>query len=115
MQHARPSFARAVAFAGASRPVVLRARMSPETFRVRRLSTTGAGVVDSRYRGGGIGGAFNSMSDQAGAVYDVSAQEETLPHEEVVSRLKRGALRSTDLVYVDGKWSTLLDSMPFGE
>jgi hypothetical protein len=55
------------------------------------------------------------MSDRAGAVFDVKASEATLNEAQVVDALRRGHLRSTDLVQVDGVWSTLADSMPFGD
>jgi hypothetical protein len=84
-------------------------------YPVRRLSQVGEGVVDSTHYARGAAGLFQSASDRAGAVYDVHAAELTLTHDEIMQQLQRGELRSTDLVQVDGAWSTLLDSAPFGE
>lgn len=78
--------------------------MTAQVFRVRRLTQQGAGVSSS-----------GSMSDRAGAVFDVKASDASLTDEQVVQALRRGQLRSTDLVQVDGVWSTLADSLPFGD
>jgi hypothetical protein len=44
-------------------------------YRVRSLSTVGPGVVDRSDHGHGAAGVFNHMSDQAGAVFEIQAEE----------------------------------------
>jgi hypothetical protein len=84
------------------------------TFKVRSLSTSGPGVTAGSH-GHGAAGAFMAMSDQAGAVYDVNAKEIGLSEEEVAAQLKSGRIKTTDLVEEDGRWTTLADSMSFGD
>lgn len=83
------------------------------TYRVRKLSTVGEAVVDRTFHGRGAAGAFMAASDRAGAVYDVSADELTLSADEVISMLQQGRLASTDLVFADGAWSALAESIYF--
>jgi hypothetical protein len=85
------------------------------SYKVRRLSTVGPGVVDRTYRGRGAAGAFMAMSDQAGAVYDIASNESELFADDIEARLKNGDLKPTDLVLVDGTWTTFADSIPFGD
>lgn len=61
------------------------------------------------------GREYSTLSDHAGAVYDVDADEAVMQQAEVVAALRSGELRSSDLVNIDGVWTTLLDSPPFGE
>lgn len=83
------------------------------TYRVRKLSTVGAGVVDRTYRGRGASAAFMAASERAGAVYEVSANEVRLSADEVMAMLRSGELASTDLVYADGAWGPLAESVYF--
>jgi hypothetical protein len=83
--------------------------------RVRSLSTVGPGVVDSTYRGRGGGGVFMAMSDQAGAVFEVDAQEAELTEDQVIGALKSGQLKTTDLVFEGGRWTTFAESIVFEE
>lgn len=86
----------------------------PTRFRIRSLSQSGPGVTAESPASRGTG-AFMALSDQAGAVYDVSARENSFTEAEVVTLLRQGRLNSGDLVLVDGAWTTLLDSVPFGD
>lgn len=88
--------------------------MSGPIYTVRRLSQVGRGEVQQVQGRGGIGG-IEHASAQAGAVYSIAAEELTLDEEQVIARLRQGWLRSTDLVLVDGRWSSLLDSAPFSD
>lgn len=83
------------------------------TYRVRKLSTVGAGVVDRTSHGRGAPAAFMAASDRAGAVYEVSARELRLSADEVLAMLNDGTLASTDLVFADGTWSALAESVYF--
>ncbi len=84
-------------------------------YKLRRLTQVGPGVVDRTYHGRGAAGAFMAASDQAGAVYDISANDFEMAHDEIETQLKSGMLKPTDLVFVDGTWTTLADSIPFGD
>jgi hypothetical protein len=84
-------------------------------YKVRRLTQVGHGVVDRSTNVRGAPGAFMAMSDQAGAVYDVASTDAELTHEGVLEALKNGQLRPNDLVFADGVWSSLLESMAFGD
>ncbi len=87
-----------------------------QTFSVRRLSTSGQGqAARSSYIGFQGTGAFMALSDRAGAVYDIKAEELTLTHDEIVARFEARRLAANDLVQVDGRWCSFIDSMPFGE
>lgn len=83
------------------------------TYRVRKLSTVGRGVVDRTHHGRGAGAAFMAASDRAGAVYEVDASEATLGADDIIARLQSGDLSSTDLVFADGTWSALSESVYF--
>lgn len=80
------------------------------TYRVRRLTQTGQGVVQMEGRG-----AFAAATAQAGAVYDVAANEFECTEEQVLDGLRRGLLQTTDLVQQDGAWCSLADSIVFGD
>jgi hypothetical protein len=51
----------------------------------------------------------------AGAVYEVGAEELSLSSEEIGACLEQRQLRSTDLVKIDGTWTTIAESVPFFE
>jgi hypothetical protein len=55
------------------------------------------------------------MSDRAGAVFDVAAEEALLRYDQVVALLVATRLRSTGLVDENGRWTTPADSMVFEE
>jgi hypothetical protein len=78
------------------------------TYRIRKLSKTGAGEWQATGRG-----AFHALSGQAGAVFEVTAAEREVSADEVRKALETGLLRSSDLVLHDGSWVTLLDAPPF--
>jgi hypothetical protein len=74
-------------------------------YRVRKLTQTGRGeAAHSR-----------DISGEAGRVYDVAAEESELPADEIRSRLERSELISNDLVFENGAWVELVDSVAFGE
>lgn len=56
-----------------------------------------------------------NVDAMAGAVYEIEAEELRLTAEAVAVRLEERWLRSTDLVMVDGHWTTLAESQPFSE
>jgi hypothetical protein len=86
----------------------------PLPYRVRKLSTVGPGVVDRTSYGRGSAGLFTAASEQAGAVYDIDAQEFTVStKDEVDLALKNGQLKTTDLVFENGMWISLADSIEF--
>ena len=85
------------------------------TYRVRKLSTVGPGVVDRSYRGRGAGGAFMAASEQAGAVYEIDSRELQLSADEITEMLRDGRLSSADLVFADGAWTAMTESLHFDE
>lgn len=56
-----------------------------------------------------------SMSDQAGAVFDVASDDLSLEEADITRMLEQGALSSTDLVHFEGRWVSLVDAPPFGD
>ena len=48
-------------------------------------------------------------------VSEVAATEAELTHDEVLERLERRELRSTDLIFIHGTWTTLAKPQPFEE
>ena len=80
-------------------------------FVVRRL-TAGRTTRESNPNYRDVGGQVDSVD---GAVHEVNSQDLRLSSDEVVTLLERRELRSTDLIVVDGTWTTLADSMPFSE
>ncbi len=86
---------------------------APKRFRVRKLHIAGPGVVD--YHRDMWGRRDQVATDEAGAVYPISATELELPHDEVITRLRLGLLSPQDLVEEDTGWSALIDSPDFGD
>jgi hypothetical protein len=84
----------------------------PTTYPVRRLIKSARplpeGSPDFR-------DPFANGARMAGAVYDVSAEELRLTSREVVQWLDGRNLRTTDLVMIDGTWTTIAESIPFYE
>ena len=83
----------------------------PTSFIVRRL-TAGPTTSDPNTNYLDVGAELDSVD---GAVHQVNSQDLRLSSDDVVRLLERRELNSTDLVVVDGTWTTLADSMPFSE
>lgn len=86
--------------------------MPTHSFPIRRLRPVGSPVRGRSYSQGGVFGAAESA---VGAVHEVSTDELSLSHEEVIQSLSDRSLRSTDLIWVGGGWTTIAESAPFGE
>lgn len=56
-----------------------------------------------------------NAEQMTGAVWDVNCEELRLSSEQLLERLQRRQLRSSDLVMIDGTWTTIADSIPFSE
>jgi hypothetical protein len=55
------------------------------------------------------------LSNSAGAVFEIEATEIELDEGAIRDALRSGRLRSGDLVRIEGKWQTLLESPLFFE
>jgi hypothetical protein len=84
----------------------------PTSFAVRRLRQFGPVEQASISDGRDVFGAAESL---VGGVSEVATDEVRLTAEAIVDRLNDRWLRSTDLIFVDGGWTTIADSMPFAE
>lgn len=78
------------------------------TYRVRRLRTVGRGEV-ARHEGNPRQAALTYASRVAGAVYEVESTELALSLDEIKELLNARKLRSTDLVFVGGRWMPLIE------
>jgi hypothetical protein len=81
-------------------------------FRVRRLTHAGPG---ERAHQAAPRDSLGQLSEEAGKVYPIAAQESELPAEEILTHIRRGELASNDLVFENGAWAELVDSVAFGE
>ena len=88
--------------------------MTPSTsshrFAVRKLTQSGPYVYEVVFN------RKNSVergASLAGAVHEVECEELRLSSEEVAQRLDTQQLRSTDLVMIDGTWTTIAESFQF--
>lgn len=85
-------------------------------YAVRRLAQHGRGEAASSFSAGPRGAhLFMSMSDQAGAVFDIASDDLSLDEADIARMLEQGELRSTDLVQFEGRWVSLVDAPPFGD
>lgn len=85
---------------------------APHSFAVRKLSKSGPYLYElsSSPRNSVENGA-----SLAGAVHEVSCEELRLSSDELVARLEARQLRSTDLVMIDGTWTSIADSYQFSD
>lgn len=86
-------------------------RMIPNSFRVRKL-------IQGRSHSEASSNPDDPLANataMAGAVYDVSCEQVSLSGEEIAECLEDRRLRSTDLVMIDGTWTSIAESVPFFE
>lgn len=82
----------------------------PGAWRVRQLRAKGA-----RAGSYGTGRLADAFRDDGGVGYEVSAEQDVLTTQAVEDALARHSLRSSDLVFENGSWVSLVDSVAFGE
>ena len=88
--------------------------MPLQSFVVRKLTQVGPPVREERSFDESRDPLGNAAS-MAGAVYEVDADEVRLSAAEIARSLEARRLRSTDLIMIDGTWTTLAESPPFSE
>jgi hypothetical protein len=86
--------------------------MTPNSFVVRKLSKQGRSIYEASSNDRD---PLANATAIAGAVHEVRADELLLSSEEISTRLEGHQLRSTDLVKIDGTWTTIAESPPFFE
>lgn len=106
-QHAQPAVIARTAIA------VVNARLRTNVFRIRILRRAGGGHTENPSHG--IQAVLALPSVAAGAVHEVMEERVDLDAARIDESLRTGALRSTDLIELDGAWVALADAIPFLE
>jgi hypothetical protein len=83
------------------------------SFRIRKLTKTGKGDAQVSPHLPHGGGLVVNVSHSAGAVFEIDAQETELDEREIRVALLDGTLRSSDLLFFEQKWQSLLDAPLF--
>ena len=88
--------------------------MNSSLFAVRKLTQSGPLIVDYE-TGSQSRNLAGAGVARAGAVHEVNCEELRLSSEEIARHLDARQLRSTDLVMIEGTWTTIADSYQFEE
>ncbi|MER2563022.1 MAG: hypothetical protein ABTQ32_20010 [Myxococcaceae bacterium] len=82
-------------------------------FPIRILRRAGRGEMQFSFTS--IEAVFALPSAAAGAVHQVAEERVEMSAASIDESLRTGALRSTDLIELDGAWVALADAIPFLE